>query len=200
MKIWSGISQSCVAFHFYYMYYSYYYCSAALRSCPPWGQIPFDFIIYFIAFQQISISYINRVLGFKGWSKRHKSTQPTKKKRGGQPSNRKYELSTEQKEALVGLMLGDGYLERSRPTHNTRLAIDQAYPEKEEYVNSLFELFKPMVSPNLERPNVSPLKPHKKTGKVYYSIRFRTLVHPCLNKYHDLFYKENKKVVPANLG
>lgn len=97
-------------------------------------------------------------------------------------------------------MLGDGYLERSRPTHNTRLAIDQAYPEKEEYVNSLFELFKPMVSPNLERPNVSPLKPHKKTGKVYYSIRFRTLVHPCLNKYHDLFYKENKKVVPANLG
>lgn len=56
-----------------------------------------------------------------------------------------------------------------------------------------------MVSPKLEKPNVFTMKPHKKTGKVYYSIRFRTLVHPSLNKYHDLFYRKNKKVVPDNL-
>lgn len=40
-------------------------------------------------------------------------------------------------------MLGDRYLERLKSTHNTRLAIDQAYPEKEEYVNCLFNLLEP---------------------------------------------------------
>lgn len=126
------------------------------------------------------------------------SSKPIKKK-GGQPSNRQYQLSAEQKEALVGIILGDGFLERAKPTHNTRLAIDQGYPEKEEYVNSLFELFKPMLSFDLEKPKVYAMKPHKKTSNVYQSIRFKTLVHPCLNQYHDLFYKNNKKVVPANL-
>lgn len=142
------------------------------------------------------ISSVNGVFGLMSLTKRYKST---KKKKGGQPSNRKYELSTEQKEALIGIILGDGYLERSKLTHNTRLAIDQAYPEKESYVNSLFELFRPMISPDTENPNIFTMKPHKKTGKVYRSIRFRTLVHPCLNEYHDLFYKNKKKVVPANL-
>jgi hypothetical protein len=131
--------------------------------------------------------------------KRHKSSQSPKKKRGGQLSKREYQLSIEQKEALIGLLLGDAYLERAKPTHNARLAIDQSYPEKEDYVNHLFGLFKEMLSPNLKEPSVVSMKPNKKTGKVYQSIRFRTLVHPCLNEYHDLFYKNKVKVVPANL-
>jgi hypothetical protein len=41
---------------------------------------------------------------------------------------KEYELSLEQKEALIGIMLGDGYLHRPKPTNNTVLYIDQSYP------------------------------------------------------------------------
>lgn len=31
-------------------------------------------------------------------------------------------------------------------------------------------------------------------------MRFTTMAMPCLNKYHDLFYKDRVKSVPENLG
>lgn len=52
---------------------------------------------------------------------------------------KEYELSIIQKEALIGIILGDGFLERNKPSHNTRLRIEQSYPEKEKYLNSLYE-------------------------------------------------------------
>lgn len=39
---------------------------------------------------------------------------------------KEYELSIIQKEALIGIILGDGFLERNKPTHNTRLRIEQS--------------------------------------------------------------------------
>jgi DNA-binding transcriptional regulator WhiA len=62
-----------------------------------------------------------------------------------------YELSLEEREALVGIMLGDGYLHRPKPTNNTVLYIEQSYPEKEEYVNFLYKLLEPVV---LSSPSV----------------------------------------------
>jgi hypothetical protein len=42
-----------------------------------------------------------------------------------------YELTQEQKYAIVDIMLADGYLERGKPSYNTRLRIDHSYPEQE---------------------------------------------------------------------
>ena len=53
---------------------------------------------------------------------------------------KEYELSIIQKEALIGIILGDGFLDRNKPSHNTRLRIEQSYPEKEEYLKSLHKL------------------------------------------------------------
>ena len=39
-----------------------------------------------------------------------------------------YELTSIQKEALIGIILGDGFLERGKSTHNTRIRIEQSYP------------------------------------------------------------------------
>ena len=61
---------------------------------------------------------------------------------------KEYNLTKFQKEALIGLILGDGFLERIKPSHNTRLQIEQSYPDKEEYFNHLYLLFKPLVSMN----------------------------------------------------
>lgn len=104
-------------------------------------------------------------------------------------------LSLEQKEALIGIMLGDGHLIRVKPTHNTRLQIDQAYPEKEQYVTSLYKLLEPLVTMS---PTLLTRK-DKRNGSVTQSIYFRTLSMPCLNYYHDLFYKDKVKIVPRNL-
>lgn len=109
---------------------------------------------------------------------------------------KEYALTSEQKEAIVGIMLGDGHLDRAKPNHNTRLQIDQSYPEKAQYVSSLYELLEPLVTmvPTILTRN------DKRNGSVTQSMYFRTLSMPCLNYYHDLFYKGKVKSVPKNLG
>lgn len=93
-------------------------------------------------------------------------------------------------------MLADGSLERGKPTHNTRLRIDHTYPEQESYVLSLYTLFAPLI---VNEPVIVERKADIRTGKVYKSIYIRTSRFPCLNKYHDLFYKDKIKIVPLNI-
>lgn len=93
-------------------------------------------------------------------------------------------------------MLADGYLERGKPSYNTRLRIDHSYPEQESYVLGLRILFVSLIA---SEPVIIVRKADTRTGKVYKSISVRTLRFPCLNKYHDLFYKDKKKIVPLNI-
>lgn len=103
--------------------------------------------------------------------------QATRDPPQGGPSSKKksknykysYNLDSYVDQALIGLMLGDGYLERSHPNHNTRLRLEQAYPEKELYFNHLYHLFEPLVSMS---PTVLERKPDKRTGIKYSSIYF----------------------------
>ena len=105
-------------------------------------------------------------------------------------------LSLEQKEALTGIILGDGFLERQKPNHNTRLRVEQSYPEKVGYLNSLFKLLQPLTA----MIPVLLTRKDKRSGSVTQSLYFRTLAMPCLNCYYELFYKEKKKIIPKNLG
>jgi hypothetical protein len=91
-------------------------------------------------------------------------------------------------------MLADAFLERENPNHNARLIIDHAYPAQEAYVLSIYTLFSPLIG---MEPVINERKPDPRTGKVYKSMYFRTLSFSCLNKYHDLFYKNKTKVVPV---
>lgn len=75
---------------------------------------------------------------------------------------KKYKFNLEQKETLRGILLGDGFIERSIPTHNTRLCLEQNYPEKKDYLLSLFELYKPLVS---SYPKIIVRKPDIRTEK-----------------------------------
>lgn len=93
-------------------------------------------------------------------------------------------------------MLGDGHLERRKLTHNTRLRIDQSYPEKKEYVKNLFEIFKPMLG--LKHP-ILLTRHNTKRNTTNQSLYFATLSLPCLNSYHHLFYEKKVKKVPTNL-
>jgi len=42
-------------------------------------------------------------------------------------------------------------------------------------------------------------KPDKRTGKIYKSLYFRTLILLCLNEYHNMFYKNKVNIIPENL-
>ena len=105
-------------------------------------------------------------------------------------------MSLEQKEALIGIILGDGFLDKAKPNHNTRLRIEQSYPEKDKYLRSLYELLGPITTMS---PTILTRK-DKRNGIITQSLYFRTLAMPCLNYYYDLFYKERVKIVPRNLG
>ena len=96
----------------------------------------------------------------------------------------------------IGIILGDGFLDRVKPSHNTRLRIEQSYPGKERYLRSLYELFEPITTMS---PTILTRK-DKRSGTTTQSLYFRTLAMPCLNDYYDLFYKERVKVIPRNLS
>src|SRR5579862_4026940 len=91
-----------------------------------------------------------------------------------------YELTELQKEVLIGTMLGDANLSKSKPHHNTRLRFEQSYPDKEDYLLSLFEIFKPMVT---NYPKIITRKKDKRIGKIYKNIGFITSTFGCLNGY-----------------
>lgn len=106
-------------------------------------------------------------------------------------------LTPFQKEVLVGTLLGDASLERAKPTHNTRLGLDQTSPAHAPYISTLYIIFKNLTG---TEPKIQTRKPDKRTGKVYSTIAFRTLRHPVLNEFQELFYKKGKKIVPINIS
>ncbi len=76
------------------------------------------------------------------------------------------------------------------------MRIEQSYPEKEGYIISLFSLLEPITTMT---PVILSIK-DKRSSSLFKSLYFRTLAMPCLNYYHELFYKEKVKIVPRNLG
>jgi hypothetical protein len=107
-------------------------------------------------------------------------------------------LSPNQKEVLIGTMLGDTYLERQKPTYNARLRFDQTYPSHEGYIDLLYSIFYDLTGPQ-GSPSIHNRKPDKRTGKIYSTIAFKTRRLPCLTPYHDLFYLNRIKVIPNNI-
>ena len=109
---------------------------------------------------------------------------------------KEYILTDIQKESWIGILLGDGFVDRAKPNYNTRIRIEQSYTEKSAYLKSLYELFEPLVAmePTLLTRN------NKKTGIVTKSLYFRILAMPCLNYYHELFYKDGIKIIPKNFS
>jgi hypothetical protein len=107
------------------------------------------------------------------------------------------QLTNIQKEILVGTLLGDASIERNKPNHNARLRFDQTFPNHASYLMNIFSYFYNLAG---KGPSIIIRKPDKRTGKIYTHMQFKTLVFPCLNVYHDLFYKDGKKIIPYNIG
>lgn len=119
------------------------------------------------------------------------------KPRSTSPERLAVQLTDFQKDAVVGTMLGDSCMERAKSTHNARLRFDQTFPNHASYLTYLYVLFINLCS---KCPRVNTRKADSRTGNVYSTISVKTNAFPCFNYYHNLFYSEGVKVVPANIA
>lgn len=121
------------------------------------------------------------------------------KKRLSNLEREAFKLDVESKEgqALIGLLLGDGWLIRNKSKsgtlNNTRFCFAQSVINT-DYFMFVYNIFKPYCLGPFYQFN----KFSKLTGP-YSGLQFNTLVFPCINFYHDIFYKQGKKQVPLNI-
>lgn len=125
--------------------------------------------------------------------------------------NHKKELRSKSKfsiylnEVLIGLLLSDGYLERSSPTSGARLTISFGIKHL-AYLMYLFNLLEPYT--NTEPTSISVYNKQTKTNNEV--CRFKTVSLPQFLYYYELFYKVNSvspgggsgkfiKVIPLNI-
>lgn len=100
-------------------------------------------------------------------------------------------LTKRQKDILIGLILGDGCLEKNG--NNVRLRVEHGLKQG-KYFRWLYEEFRNIS----QKPRIVSNK-HSKNGKVYERLHFSTLSLECLNSYQSIFYKDKLKIIPGNI-
>ena len=103
-------------------------------------------------------------------------------------------------EIMIGLLLGDGHIQKRSINGNSRFIYGQSSLRLHHlnYFNHVFELFKPYLSKDFNPKKRSFTD--KRSNKKYSSVQFATLSLPCFNYYKDLFYNSNYlKIVPSNI-
>lgn len=99
-------------------------------------------------------------------------------------------LTKEQRETLVGTLLGDGCLETQNEGKTYRLKIEQSARHR-PYVEHLHELFKPWVRTGPRKRNRTA-----STGSETTSWGFNTLSHAAFRFYAHQYYADGVKQVP----
>ncbi|MCO6432574.1 MAG: hypothetical protein J5J00_17105 [Deltaproteobacteria bacterium] len=99
-------------------------------------------------------------------------------------------LTNEQREVLVGILLGDAHLESRTQGRVSRLKIEQAITHK-HYVSHLYDIFKPWV--------ITPPQRKEKRRPKGTNIWFQTVSHESLQLFTKSFYREGKKHVPERV-
>lgn len=107
-----------------------------------------------------------------------------------------FTLSSDLKEIMVGLILGDLFIQKQKTSKNVRLEFTQGTVHK-EYIHHLYGLFGSYCG---MVPKIFSQGPNQITGKIYTSIGFKTYSLPCFNELYGLFYPLGEKIVPQNIG
>lgn len=99
-----------------------------------------------------------------------------------------YQIPSDLKQVLFGLMLSDGYLEIA--TNLSRFSFIQSVPAHAAYFFAVFQLFMSFC-------NSGP-RHNKIVDGVVTTVYFRTRALPCFNVFYHMFYALGKKLVPAD--
>jgi len=102
-------------------------------------------------------------------------------------------LNLEQESALVGMILGDGFIQ-STSRKNARLRLEHRADHKDYLIwkaNILSGLFQ-------GQPKFIQRK-HPITRKIYSYVRQQSNSSPILGEFRKIFYPNGKKIIPDNL-
>ena len=102
---------------------------------------------------------------------------------------RELKLSQEQREVLMGILLGDAHLETQNQGRTYRVKIEQSL-KHQDYVQHLYEIFKPWVL----TPPQSKEKSYR--GHTSWNCWFQTVSHAAFRFYAHQFYVEGQRRVP----
>jgi hypothetical protein len=87
-----------------------------------------------------------------------------------------FTLSSDLKEILIGLLLGDLFIHKQKTSVNKRLEFTQGIIHM-EYAQHLYTLFSTYCS-MANIPKTTSRSPDKRTGKVYSAVGFKTYSLP----------------------
>ncbi len=100
------------------------------------------------------------------------------------------ELSSQQRDVLVGTLLGDGCL--AKHGHYHRLHIKHRFAQA-ELVEFKYDVFRAFIS----------MTPHvfgqRLNGREYPCVQFATRTHPVFSRWHARFYAGRVKSVPRDI-
>lgn len=125
------------------------------------------------------------------------STSTKNVKRLSKKEREDIKLSDTTAQALTGLLLGDGHIQRRSPSQNSRFIFGQTSIKHLDYFKLVFKLFQPYCTNNFEYYTRSWVD--SKSDKKYEALQFATMALPCFNKFQEAFYPDGKKLVPNNI-
>src|SRR3989338_6002614 len=102
-------------------------------------------------------------------------------------------LGKKQKEVLIGLILGDGFLQATGK-RNARLRLEHSSKQK-SYLDWKVEVFKNFMQSEPKRMD----RFHPTWRKTYSYYRCQSHATPVFGKFRRLFYRDNRKVIPKNI-
>jgi len=102
-------------------------------------------------------------------------------------------LGKKQKEVLIGLILGDGFLQATGKK-NARLRLEHSAKQK-SYLDWKVEVFKNFMQSEPKRMD----RFHPTWKKTYSYYRCQSQSTPVFGKFKRLFYQGNRKVIPENI-
>ena len=104
------------------------------------------------------------------------------------------QLSSVQREAIVGLLLGDACLETRNGGRTYRLKIEQS-ARQQAYIDHLYSLLREWV---LTPPGARSKR--ASNGTVTVNLAFQTVSHSAFRFYAQQFYADGRKRVPELIG
>ncbi len=100
----------------------------------------------------------------------------------------KFQLS-----ALVGIIVGDGYLQKTGK-RNARLKLEHPLNQKG------YLMWKMSLLPNIFSGKITVIERiHPQTKKKYFYVRSQSNSSPLLGRLRKIFYEEDKKIIPAKI-
>ena len=143
-----------------------------------------------LAAKNLSCAEIARHTGYKEISVYHALKRNNISFHNGKVNFEK-ELSTIQKNVIIGSLYGDFYLDRSN--YSSRISGEHCLKQEDYLMWKLSYLDN--IHINISKTNP---KPDKRTGKVYKTVAFTTEYNSCFNEFNDI-YKSSGKEFDLNL-